>query len=81
MELGIVLLLTLFIIFYLGSNNFIVLNLRKSLTLPIIFLAFILCLILFPAQSYKAAQYGFNLWLNVVFPSLFPFFVGAGLTF
>ena len=79
MELGFLLLVFLFFIFYLSSKNFIVYNLRKSLTLPIIFLAFILCLILFPAQSYKAAQYGFNLWLNVVFPSLFPFFVGAEL--
>lgn len=40
-------------------------------------LLFILCLILYSDVSVKAALKGINLWLTIVFPSLFPFFVAS----
>lgn len=47
----------------------------KSLMLPAICVIFILLLIIFSDTAVKSAGSGLNLWLNVVFPSLFPFFV------
>lgn len=49
----------------------------KNLLLPIICILFILCLLLFPRTSISAASKGISLWINIVFPSLFPFFVGS----
>lgn len=51
----------------------------KNLFLPALFMFFILCLILFPKSVVSSASRGISLWVNVVFPSLFPFFVGADL--
>lgn len=51
----------------------------KNLFLPALFIFFILCLILFPKSVVASASKGISLWINVVFPSLFPFFVGADL--
>lgn len=79
MEIGLVLFLALFILLYLIPNNFILQHFKGSLFFPLLFLSFIICLIFFTAQSFKAAQFGFNLWLNVVFPSLLPFFIAAEL--
>lgn len=47
--------------------------------LPVFAIAFIVSLILFPKIAASAALNGINLWLNVVFPSLFPFFVASQL--
>jgi len=51
----------------------------KQLALPIICTAFILCLIVFSDKALKAAANGLKLWLNIVVPSLFPFFVASDL--
>lgn len=49
----------------------------KNLTLPILGALFILALILFSETSVNAALKGIRLWLDIVFPSLFPFFVAS----
>ncbi|HOM03618.1 MAG TPA: sporulation integral membrane protein YlbJ [Acetivibrio sp.] len=46
----------------------------KSLMLPAVCVIFILMLIIFSDTAVKSAGSGLSLWLNVVFPSLFPFF-------
>lgn len=51
-----------------------VINLR-SLILPATCMVFILLLIMFSDTAVKSASNGIQLWLGVVFPSLFPFFV------
>jgi sporulation integral membrane protein YlbJ len=47
----------------------------KSLILPTVCMVFILLLIMFSDTAVKSASNGIQLWLGVVFPSLFPFFV------
>ncbi len=49
----------------------------KNLILPILGVLFILALILFSETSVNAALKGIRLWLDIVFPSLFPFFVAS----
>lgn len=71
--------LTAFIIghFYFESN------LRtlylKKLMLPCVCIVFLLCLILFSKTAFTAASKGLNLWLEIVVPSLFPFFITSEL--
>lgn len=77
MDIGLILFVLLFISLYLNPNDIIFKNLNSTMVFSLMFLAFIILLIIFPAQSFKSAQYGFNLWLTVVFPSLFPFFVAS----
>lgn len=45
--------------------------------LPMVSVIFILSLILYSKTAVGSALKGIKLWLEVVFPSLFPFFVGA----
>ena len=49
----------------------------KSVLPPLICIIFIITLILFSKTAVSSALKGINLWLYVVFPSLFPFFVAA----
>jgi len=49
----------------------------KRLVVPLSCIVFILCLILFSKTAIYAASKGIDLWLNTVFPSLFPFFVAS----
>lgn len=49
----------------------------KKLALPFICIVFILCLIIFSKTAVNSASKGISLWLNIVFPSLFPFFVAS----
>lgn len=51
----------------------------KKLALPACALFFILCLVFFSDVAVNAALKGINLWFNIVFPSLFPFFVASEL--
>lgn len=60
------------------TRNFKIIYMKKLL-LPAACLGLILCLIFFSKPAMEAAQNGIQLWLNVVFPSLFPFFVAAEL--
>lgn len=40
---------------------------------------FIIIIFVFPSESIEAAKYGLNLWFNVLFPSQFPFIIGANI--
>lgn len=51
----------------------------RRLLLPLLCCAFILCLIVFSSTAVNAAAKGISLWMNIVFPSLFPFFVASEL--
>jgi len=42
-------------------------------------IVFLLCLMIFSKTAMASATKGINLWLNIVFPSLFPFFVASEL--
>lgn len=70
--LTIIVLITMVLIINIKSTRVIYL---KSLILPAVCMFFILLLIIFSDTAVKSAGSGLNLWLNVVFPSLFPFFV------
>lgn len=49
----------------------------KRLTIPVLCLVFILCLVAFSKTAVAAASRGIMLWFDIVFPSLFPFFVAS----
>lgn len=54
--------------------KFFVLSLKRNI-LPLIFLIFAICLVVFSKTNLSAAKSGLTLWANNVVPSLFPFFV------
>ena len=60
------------------KNNFYVVKLKRNI-LPIIFLCFTFCLLLFSKSNLPAVKSGLSLWANSVVPSLFPFFVATEL--
>ena len=47
--------------------------------MPVLLCAFALCLCIYPAESAAAAREGITLCLNLLIPSLFPFFVCSSL--
>jgi sporulation integral membrane protein YlbJ len=51
----------------------------RLLSLPVLCIAFTICLVLFSDTAVKAAAKGLNLWAAVVVPSLFPFFIVSDL--
>lgn len=51
----------------------------KRNALPILFLGFTLCLLIFSKSNLPAIKSGLSLWANSVVPSLFPFFVATEL--
>lgn len=51
----------------------------KKFMFPILVLLFIVALIIYPKTVVSSASKGISLWLNIVFPSLFPFFVASQL--
>jgi len=53
-------------------------NISKYIV-QIISITFILCLVIFSDTSVNAARRGIKLWFEVVFPSLFPFFVASDI--
>ncbi|MBQ3415640.1 MAG: sporulation integral membrane protein YlbJ [Clostridia bacterium] len=53
-------------------------KLRKNF-LPILFLLFTICLLIFSKSNLQAVKSGLSLWANSVIPSLFPFFVATEL--
>lgn len=63
-------------LFFMLRKKSCVLYLRK-LVLPLLISLFILCLILFSETAVSSARKGLSLWFDVVFPSLFPFFVAS----
>lgn len=53
-------------------------NLKRNI-IPIIFLLFTICLILFSNSNIIAVKNGLSLWCNNVIPSIFPFFIATEL--
>lgn len=51
----------------------------KNYILPIFFLLFTICLLIFSSSNLAAARSGLILWATSVIPSLFPFFVATEL--
>ncbi len=51
----------------------------KNYTLPMIFLLFTICLVIFSTSNLSAAKNGLTLWASSVVPSLFPFFIATEL--
>lgn len=66
------------ILFFWRTKSCKTIYLRK-LVLPAVCVIFILCLIISSKTAVSSAAKGLNLWLNIVFPSLFPFFVASYL--
>lgn len=63
---------------YLNSKKAIIIYLKKGL-LPLFGIMFIIALIIYPKTAVASASMGIRLWLEIVFPSLFPFFVASQL--
>jgi len=53
-------------------------NLKKNI-IPIIFLLFTICLIIFSKSNIQAVKNSLSIWVNNVIPSLFPFFIATEL--
>ena len=75
-----VIIAILFIVVLYNPKSITVIYLKRLL-LPFACIAFILSLILFSETAVKSAAKGINLWLNVVFPSLLPFFVASEILY
>lgn len=58
--------------------SFYVIKLKRNI-LPLIFLSFTLCLLVFSKTNLPAVKSGLTLWATSVVPSLFPFFVSTEL--
>lgn len=54
--------------------RFIFVSFKKNI-LPLIFILFAFCLVIFSKSNLVAAKSGLSLWVNNVIPALFPFFV------
>lgn len=55
-----------------------VIKLKRNF-LPMLFLGFTFCLLIFSKSNLPAVKSGLLLWANSVVPSLFPFFVATEL--
>lgn len=53
-------------------------NLKRNI-IPIIFLIFTICLIIFSKSNIQAVKTSLNIWVNNVIPSLLPFFIATEL--
>lgn len=62
----------------IAKPSIYVIKLKRNL-LPILFLCFTLCLLIFSKSNLPAIKSGLSLWANSVVPSLFPFFVATEL--
>lgn len=62
----------------IAKPSIYVIKLKRNL-LPMLFLGFTFCLLLFSKSNLPAVKSGLALWANSVVPSLFPFFVATEL--
>ena len=53
-------------------------NIKKNI-IPIMFLLFTICLIIFSKSNIQAVKNSLSIWVNNVIPSLFPFFIATEL--
>lgn len=61
-----------------SKPNIYVIKVKRNL-LPLLFLSFTACLLIFSKSNLPAVKSGLSLWANSVIPSLFPFFVATEL--
>lgn len=73
--------LVIALLIYFWKRSRITIISVKNNVLPILCFIFLLCLVIFPETSVNGAVKGINLWLNTVFPSLFPFFVASEILY
>ena len=59
-------------------HNFYTIKIKRNF-LPLLFLSFTFCLLIFSKTNLPAVKSGLALWANSVVPSLFPFFVATEL--
>ena len=62
----------------LSKPHIYAIKLKQNL-LPLLFLTFTFCLLIFSKSNLPAVKSGLALWANSVIPSLFPFFVATEL--
>ena len=62
----------------IAKTNIYVIKLKRNI-LPLLFVAFPLCLLIFSNSNLPAIKSALLLWANSVVPSLFPFFVATEL--
>lgn len=62
----------------IAKTNIYVIKLKRNL-LPMLFLGFTFCLLIFSKSNLPAVKSGLQLWSTSVVPSLFPFFVATEL--
>lgn len=77
MTVLVILLISIFVYYHLKKNSLWIK--LKHLCLTGIIFFFVIGIICYPQQSFEAAKLGVNTWLNIVFPALLPFFIGAEL--
>ena len=53
-------------------------NIKRNI-IPVTFLLFTVCLIIFSKSNIMAVKNGLTLWINNIIPSLFPFFIAVEL--
>lgn len=61
-----------------NRTNFIFLSFKKNI-LPILFVIFTICLVIFSKENLSATKTGLALWANSVVPALLPFFIATEL--
>lgn len=79
MNTYVLIIIAIIIISLLSKTGVLRIVYLKNILLPFICIVFIIALILFSKTAVSSALKGINLWLYVVFPSLFPFFVATGV--
>ncbi len=77
MNIYALIVITAIILVILGTTKSIRTVYLKNALVPLACIIFIIILILFSKTAVSSALKGINLWLYVVFPSLFPFFVAT----
>ena len=61
-----------------NRTHFIFLSLKRNI-LPVLFVIFTICLVLFSKENLSATKNGLSLWANSVVPALLPFFIATEL--
>jgi len=79
MSWHLVVMIALIVITLTGSIRTVKIIYLKKLIMPLLCISFILCLIAFSKTAVASAYKGIRLWIEIVFPSLFPFFVASEL--
>lgn len=69
----------LLLIYAYFKNSVTRINTTARIFVYICVFAFTAAVVVHPEDSYKAASDGLNMWLNIVCPSLLPFFIGSDL--